>query len=247
MKMDINCGKSVDQIPGLKSLKSFIGGKIRDVVYLSQVAFLRTIYFNFKYFGIKGVLRLPILLSPKVDIVATKGKVRINENFRFGMIEIGFITTAFLDPNNSRTIWDQVGGEIIFKGTARIGHGTKFNVNGQLVIGDNFIISSETAIVCWKRIVFGDNCLLSWHNLIMDTDFHHIKDLEGNKLNNNDDIVFGNHVWVGCRCTILKRTRIGNNCIIGANSVLNKQIQGDHVVIAGNPGRVIRKGVTWDK
>jgi acetyltransferase-like isoleucine patch superfamily enzyme len=51
-------------------------------------------------------------------------------------------------------------------------------------------------------------------------------------------ILIGNNVFIGINCTILPNTRIGNNCIIGAGSVVRGKYP-DNSVILGNPAKVV--------
>ena len=52
-----------------------------------------------------------------------------------------------------------------------------------------------------KSINFGDDNLLSWDILMMDTDFHKIISSDGEERNKPSAIDVGNHVWIGCRVT----------------------------------------------
>ena len=54
------------------------------------------------------------------------------------------------------------------------------------------------------------------------------------------DTVIGNDVWIGQNATILPGIHIGDGAIIGANSVVSKNIE-PYTIVAGNPIRVIRK------
>lgn len=53
-------------------------------------------------------------------------------------------------------------------------------------------------------------------------------------------ITIGNDVWVGGNATILPGVTIGHRCVIGAGSVVTKDVPDDSFV-AGNPARVIKK------
>ena len=53
-------------------------------------------------------------------------------------------------------------------------------------------------------------------------------------------ITLGKNVWLGGGCTILSGVTIGDNSIIGAGSVVTKDIPAN-VIAAGNPARVIRE------
>ena len=53
-------------------------------------------------------------------------------------------------------------------------------------------------------------------------------------------IKIGNNVFIGNNCTILPGTTVGDNCIIGAGSVLRGRYPDDSVII-GNPAKVVMK------
>lgn len=59
-------------------------------------------------------------------------------------------------------------------------------------------------------------------------------------------ITVGNRVWIGANVSVLPGVTIGDDTVIGAGSVVNKDIPGG-VVAAGNPCRVIRKITEADK
>jgi maltose O-acetyltransferase len=47
-------------------------------------------------------------------------------------------------------------------------------------------------------------------------------------------------VWVGGNVTILAGITIGNGCVVGAGSVVTRDVE-DYSVVVGNPARVIKK------
>lgn len=53
-------------------------------------------------------------------------------------------------------------------------------------------------------------------------------------------IIIGNNVFIGENCTILLNTTVGDNCIIGAGSVVRGKFPADSVIV-GNPAKVITK------
>lgn len=59
-------------------------------------------------------------------------------------------------------------------------------------------------------------------------------------------IKVGNNVWFGANVCVLTGVTIGDNTIIGAGSIVNKDIPSD-VIAVGNPCRVIRKITAADK
>ncbi len=207
----------------------------------------KSIYFNFKYLEFKQAIKFPFLLSNQVYLRETRGKIKLECDVSIGIIRIGFGKIGIFDDKRSRAIWE-VSGLVIFKGNADIGHGSKISVGetGILVFGNNFKITAETSIVSFKEVVFGDNCLLSWNILVMDTDFHSIKDTSGKVINEPTPILFGNNIWIGCQCLILKGSIIPNNCVIGANSLINKELKTKNALYVGNPLQLVKRDITWE-
>lgn len=208
----------------------------------------KSIYFNFKYLPLRQAIKLPVLISGKVYLRKTYGKIFIDAPIKTGLIQIGFGDTGIFDDKRSRTIWE-VSGTVIFKGRCFIGHGSKVTVgeNGILTFGDNFSMTAESSIIAFKEVTFGNDCLLSWEILIMDTDFHKLKNKNANIINDPYPILIGNKVWIGCRCTILKGAVIPDNCVLAANSLLSKSLNLENTLYAGVPCKAIRENIEWEK
>jgi acetyltransferase-like isoleucine patch superfamily enzyme len=160
------------------------------------------------------------------------------------IVRIGFGSVENYDFKYSRTVLD-IQGKIIFNGKAKIGHGSRLSVHGILEIGDKFQISAESTIICRKSVSFGDNNLISWENIIMDTDHHHIYNSDGVKINEDREILIGDNVWIGCRNIVLKGTEIGNNIVIGSNSTIAGKHTQENSIVAGNPTKIIKENVQW--
>lgn len=78
----------------------------------------------------------------------------------------------------------------------------------------------------------------------MDTDFHRvIKD--GETRNLPREIRIGCHVWIGCRCTILKGAVIPDHTIVAAGSLVTKQFARERVVIGGESAGVLAEDIDW--
>jgi len=162
------------------------------------------------------------------------------------MIKIGFGDVGIFDKKNSRSILE-LSGKIIFNGNANIGHGSKISVgkDGILNIGNNFNITAETSIVCFKNITFGENCLISWDNLFMDTDLHKIMNENDEIINEPEKIIIGKNVWIGCRCVILKGSEIQDGNIIGANSTVANKLENKNCIYIGNQIKCIKQNIKW--
>jgi len=57
---------------------------------------------------------------------------------------------------------------------------------------------------------------------------------------NRGDTVVGNDVWIGLEATIMARVKIGDGAIIGAKSVVTKDVP-PYTIVGGNPAKVIKK------
>jgi len=206
----------------------------------------KTIYFNLKYLPFRQAVKLPILISNKVYLRVMSGKLIIDSPIRTGLIQFGYGNVGIFDKKKSRSIWE-VSGTVIFKGKCNIGHGSKISVgsSGKLILGENFVITAETSIVAFTEIRFGNNCLLSWDILVMDTDFHKLKDEFGNIINKPRPIIIGDRIWIGCRCLILKGSIIPNNCVIGADSIVSRELENENCLYVGSPCKMVKENISW--
>lgn len=205
----------------------------------------KTLRFNFHYFPLKTALKLPVFVSHRTFLRELHGKIMLPEKVNTAMIKIGFGDVGHYDRKRSRSIW-QVSGTVAFGGKASIGHGSKLSVRGNLTLGADFNMTAESTIVCAHQISFGNDCLLSWDILIMDTDEHPIINQNGIRTNPDKPILVGNHVWIGCKCTLLKGTEIPNNTVVAAGTLLTSAFSGENQVIGGNPPAVLKSDVRWE-
>lgn len=115
----------------------------------------------------------------------------------------------------------------------------------ELVIGNNVGISSS-AIFCNKRIVIGNNVKIGGNVCIYDTDFHSLSPVSRRSRHQDmietlsRDVKIGNDVFIGAHSTILKGVNIGDRSIIGACSVITRDVPKDEIW-AGNPAKFIRQ------
>lgn len=114
---------------------------------------------------------------------------------------------------------------------------------GKIEIGDHVGISGST-LYCRKHIVIGNHTIIGANCKIMDNDMHSLDVEERNAdIFTNlpcRDVIIGDNVFIGCNSIILKGTQVGNNCVIGAGSVVSGKYP-DNVIIAGNPARIIKQ------
>lgn len=105
-------------------------------------------------------------------------------------------------------------------------------------IGKNVFINSCCRFQDQGGIYIGDDVLIG-HNTTIATLNHDINPNERANLTPSP-VKIGNKVWIGADCTILPGVEIGDGAVIGAGSVVTKNIPSN-VVAAGNPAKIIKK------
>lgn len=147
-------------------------------------------------------------------------------------------------------------GKLIIGNNLRINSGNNHNligrqqrnvfwVEGKLSIGDNVGMSCS-AFICHQSIVIGNNVTIGGNTVIYDTNFHSLdpllrKDKSLDKTNvNRAPVIICDNAFIGAHSTILKGVTIGKNSIIGACSLVTRDIP-ENEIWGGNPAKFIRK------
>ena len=93
---------------------------------------------------------------------------------------------------------------------------------GKITIGNNCLISQHISIICSNHGIRKDQLIRTqeWQN-------------------ENNEVVIGDDVWIGANSVILPGVHIGNGVVVGAGSVVTKDIPTNAIVV-GNPARVIK-------
>lgn len=106
-------------------------------------------------------------------------------------------------------------------------------------IGENFYSNHNLVILDANKVVFGDNVLIG-PNCGFYTAGHPLDAETRNKgLEYAKPIKVGNDVWFGGNVVVLPGVKIGNNVVIGAGSVVTKDIPENSIAV-GNPCKVIK-------
>lgn len=106
-------------------------------------------------------------------------------------------------------------------------------------IGENFYSNHNLVILDPAKVIFGDNVFIG-PNCGFYTASHPLEAEERNKgIEMAKPIKVGNNVWFGGSVTVLPGVTIGDNCVVGAGSVVVKDIPANSVAV-GNPCKLIR-------
>ena len=116
--------------------------------------------------------------------------------------------------------------------------------SASLIIGNDVGLSDAT-ITCHNNIRIGNNVILGVGCQVRDTDNHSLNPQD--RLNGRDwenkmtaPIIINDNVFIGANALILKGVKIGNDSIVGAGSVVTKNIPANEIW-AGNPAKFIKK------
>ena len=108
-----------------------------------------------------------------------------------------------------------------------------------ITVGDNVLINFNAVFLDAAPVTIGDNCFIG-----PNAGFYTVNHPLDPKRRNEGyvygkPIVLGKNVWIGGSCTILSGVTIGDNAVIGAGSVVTRDIPANCIAV-GNPARVIR-------
>lgn len=123
------------------------------------------------------------------------------------------------------------------------------------VIGAGFSSSSQLSFHSngGRKAIVGKDCMFSHEVEVWAGDGHAIFDVKSTRPTNNDlanpghssnQLVIGDHVWVGKQAFILNGANIGDGSIVGARALVKKHFQ-NNTVAAGNPAKMVREDVAW--
>lgn len=120
-----------------------------------------------------------------------------------------------------------------FGGKVKIGTGfhSRRNVTvhadgGEIFIDNNCFINEGCVIVSKEKVSIGENCKFGPGVYIYDHN-HGIKDREEYSFS---PVSIGNNVWIGANAVILKGSKIGDNCVIGASTVVSGEVKENTIV-----------------
>lgn len=153
-------------------------------------------------------------------------------------------------PNITNKKYISIGQNVNIGSFSWIGVNTDFagikcrsERKARLSIGDNTSIGNNAVITANNNVSIGKNCILSAYVFISDHIHEYAdvsKDLNNQPLSEGGKVIIGDNVFIGIKSSIMRNVTIGERVVIGANSVVTKDIP-PYTVVAGNPGKVIKR------
>lgn len=108
--------------------------------------------------------------------------------------------------------------------------------------------NTELSAIEGTTLTVGADCLFSADITIRTGDSHSILNREGKRINPSADVSIGNHVWIGKGASVLKSSRIAENCVVGTGAVItgSAPVQAG-TILAGSPARIVKTDITWSQ
>jgi acetyltransferase-like isoleucine patch superfamily enzyme len=115
----------------------------------------------------------------------------------------------------------------------------------EIIIGHNVGISGSI-LVAANKIEIGNNVMVGINCSIFDNDFHDSNPQKrmSDKSPPSRPVIIKDNVFIGANCLILKGVKIGQNCAIGAGSVVMTDIPANSIAI-GNPCKVVIRKIDF--
>jgi acetyltransferase-like isoleucine patch superfamily enzyme len=138
----------------------------------------------------------------------------------------------------------QIGkrGRVRFGRFVWIGDGTKIRCHeGEVIIGDKTVLGQECTISAYKHVRIGEQCVIADRAMFIDFD-HGIVEVERTIREQGiykRDVDVGSNVWIGYGACVLRGVQVGDNAVIGTNSVVTADVPAN-AVVGGIPAKVIR-------
>ncbi|MBR1618216.1 acyltransferase [bacterium] len=189
--------------------------------------------------GVQKILKNPKIKGLKLKIQGTNNKIFLEKPFNF------INCTISCRGNNNVFYFEKTK---YFVSNLAI-YANDFLDNRTLIIKENFSVNS--ADICLyspnSKLTIGKDCMFSSDIKILTGDAHNILDKNGKILNTTHDMSIDNHVWLCTRSTIIKNVNIPKNCIIAAGSVVVKSFEQENSIIAGNPAKIVKRNINWER
>ncbi len=123
-----------------------------------------------------------------------------------------------------------------------IGHGTKIRAHeGEVHIGAKSVLGQECTISAFQHISIGRECIVADRVMLIDFDHgvsEHERPIRDQGIYKRD-VRIGHNVWVGYGACFLRGVTVGDNCVIGTYTVVNRDVPPNSVM-GGVPARVLR-------
>ncbi len=169
---------------------------------------------------------------------------------------LGYIYCCLYGVKYHRGIYVGLGAKLIGGAKIHLSNNVKImpqamlvSLQGNIEIGEKTEVSMYSRVASMGLVKIGSHVLMGPHVFIADYNHEYHNPTipvmyQGNsftpKADGSPNLVIGDGTWIGTNVVIVGNIHIGKNCVIGANSVVTKDVP-DYSVAVGIPAKVIKK------
>lgn len=169
------------------------------------------------------------VIADEMSVLTMGNRVHLGAFTNIGSSQEG--TVRFMDDVgvSSRNIMEASERGVLF-----LGEKTTIGENGwfSATAGGEIHLGNDNMLSLFIKMPVGNHELLDQKT--------------GKLLTNRVAIRTEDHVWIGIGSTLLPGAHLGEGSVVGASSVVTKSFPS-HCTIAGNPARVLREGISWQR
>jgi len=193
---------------------------------MKQIKIITTLYYFIKY--------------RKKIIIYRHSNIHMKKNSKIKVEEIIHVGKKWNPCDKQYTSLCIGENAILETKKLRIYDGGKITVKkGAILRIESGYLNSNVQINCKKRIQIGKDFACANGVVIRDNNAHSIN----NKIDYRE-ITIGNHCWIGTNAIILPGAKLGNNCVVAAGSIVNKEFPSN-CLIGGTPARILKTNIEW--
>lgn len=124
--------------------------------------------------------------------------------------------------------------------------------NSKCIIQKDFSCTNGTDILLNSEpnlcVSIGNDCMFAKNITIRTSDVHTIFDLDSNNIiNYGGSVEISDHCWIGQNVIILKNVKIDKNIVVGAGSIVTRNLENENSIYAGTPAKLIKSNIGWDR
>ena len=134
------------------------------------------------------------------------------------------------------------GATVRFGRFVWVGDGTKIRCHeGEVEVGQKTVLGQECTISAYQHVRIGEQCVIADRAMFIDFD-HGMVEVDRPIRQQGiymRDVVVGSNVWIGYGACVLRGSTVGDNSVLGTNTVVTRDVPAN-AVVGGVPARVIR-------
>lgn len=228
-------------ISGKQGKNAKVKKLLRDILYIVRMTQLhpKALYQLLKYNTLGEIAHGNFLLPTPHCIIEVKKGAKI---IKKGVLTLG--NKKFKHSKLETRLLVDEGATLRFDGSTSIGYGSAIEIfpNAILSFGGGGSTNIGATIICGERIEIGKNSMLGRHITVRDNNGSHYMNRQGYK--NTRPVIIGDKVWLTEQCTVMPGVKIGDGAIIGALSLVIRNIPA-YSLATGCPAEVVDEDILW--